>query len=214
MHSITQPKKKEKRIIQSNAGGKTGREFLQQTGTNNDWHQCMQIDDLSNWSHWLKSLNRCRPSVPNSWLHFVVFRLGAAWSSNGRVGKVHVRRHGIWIDRSILLCVVVVLVVLSRAWRWDAAVWRRRPAHTRHVRTSRDAARPVVGVSRRFKRLRRPISSWMRRHGRSWVAAVAWQRRGCWGRWSARTALLEVSPHMGWDRSVGEVIFTSRTKHI
>lgn len=113
--------------------------------------------------------HRCRPGVvAHSWLSLVVLWLSAGGSTDGRVGEVHVWRHGRRVCRATGLGIGEVV---GRAWRRHAAMRRRSPAQTSHVRAATHTIWPVVVIGRRLKWLRRSI--WMRSHGRPCVRSTA-----------------------------------------
>lgn len=153
------------------------------------------------------------PVVPQSRFEFVVLRLSARWPPNGRVGKVHVRRHGAGISWTTWLRIVEII---HRPRRRNATVRRRGPAQTRHVRTSANTVGPVIAISRRFKWLRGRVARGVRCHRWSLVrrTAEARERRRCGCRRGARTGLREITPNVRRNRSIPHVVVASRTRHI
>ena len=107
---------------------------------------------------WIRSLNRCRPHMLSQpGLHLVILRLRTGRSSDGRVGEVHMRRHGAGIRRSTG---VRVGEVVGRTGRRDA-MRGGRPTQTRHVWAPADAVRAVVVVGRWLQWLRRTVARGM-----------------------------------------------------
>lgn len=161
----------------------------------------------------LHRLNRCRPHMlSHSRLQLVVLRFSTCRSSNGRVGKVHVWRHGAGIGRSTG---VRVAKVVSRARRGDACMRRRGPAQTCHMRASIDAIRAMVVVGRRLQGLRRAIASGMRRHGgpdgrRTAITRERWRRGRGRG---TRTGLRKVTTEVRWDWPA-PVVVTDGARHM
>lgn len=144
-------------------------------------------------------------------LHLVVLRLRTSRSSDGRVGEVHMRRHGARIRRSTG---IRVGEVVGRAGRWDAMRWRR-PAQTRHVRAPVDAIRAVVIVGRRLQGLRRTVARGIGCHGgsnRRRTAEARKRRRGSGGR-GTRAGLRKVTTEVGRDGSAS-VIIADGTRHM
>lgn len=158
-------------------------------------------------------LDRRRPHMlGHSGLQLVVLRLRTCRSSDGRVGKVHVWRHGAGVRRSTG---IRVAKVMSRARRGDACMRRRGPAQTCHMRASIDAIRAMIVVGRRLQGLRRAIASGMRRHGGpdGWRTAIARERwRRGRGR-GTRTGLRKVTTEVRWEGSVS-VVVTDGARHM
>jgi hypothetical protein len=154
----------------------------------------------------------CRPGVlAHSRLGLVIVRLGATGAAEGRVGEVHVRRHGGWV---CWIARLGVGEVIGRAWGGHATVRRRGPSETGHVWAPADTVRPVVIVGRRLEGLRGSIG--VRRHRRTCMrcTAVTRERRGSGRGGSTRTALGKVASYMRGDGPVAHIIITSRAMHV
>lgn len=161
-----------------------------------------------------KRLNRSRPHVlGHSGLQLIVLWLCACRSSDGRVGKVHMRRHGAGVGRRSTG--IRVAKVMSRARRRDACMRRRGPAQTRHMRASIDATRAMVVVGWWLQGLRRAIACGMRRHGgahwgRTAVARQRWRRGRGRG---TRAGLRKVTAEVRWDWPAS-VVVTHGSRHM
>lgn len=95
-----------------------------------------------------RTLGQSRP-------HFVVVWLCASRPSDGRVGKVHVRRHRAGVCSSAGFGIGEVV---RRARGRNARMRRRRPAQAGHVRATADTVGAVVIVGRRLQGLRRAVA--------------------------------------------------------
>lgn len=144
-------------------------------------------------------------------LHVVVIGLGAGGPANGRVGEVHVWRHGRGVCRAGGLGVGEVI---RRSWGRHAAMRRRSPSEASHVRTSIDTVGTVIASSRGLQRLGRGIG--MRGHRGADVGgtAIAGERRRSRSRGSSRATLGEVTPHVRRDRASAHVVVAGRSVHV
>jgi hypothetical protein len=144
-------------------------------------------------------------------LHVVVIGLGAGGPADGRVGEVHVWRHGRGVGRTRGLGVGKVI---GRPGGRHAAMRRRSPPKASHVGASIDTVGAVIAGGRRLQRLRRRIG--MRSHGWADVrgTAIAGERGRCRSRRSSRATLGEVTAHMRRDGTSTHVIVAGGSVHV
>lgn len=144
-------------------------------------------------------------------LHLVVIRLGAGGPANGRVGEVHVWRHGGWVRWASGLR---VSEIIGRPRRGHAAMRRGGPSEACHVGASVDAVGAMIAGSRRLQRLRWGIGMRGHRWANMGGTAIARKRGRCRSRGSSGAALGEIPAHVRRNGPSAHVVVASGSMHV